>query len=70
VAQSYINQLTKAHTFKSPIVTQLSALNGFYAAEASHQNFIARNPSYPYVVVNDLPKLNQLRQQFPELYKK
>jgi peptide-methionine (S)-S-oxide reductase len=69
VAQSYINQLTKAHTFKAPIVTQLSALNGFYAAEASHQNFIARNPSYPYVVVNDLPKLNQLRQQFPELYK-
>jgi peptide-methionine (S)-S-oxide reductase len=69
VAQSYINQLTKAHTFKTPIVTQLSALNGFYAAEASHQNFIARNPSYPYVVVNDLPKLNQLRQQFPKLYK-
>jgi peptide-methionine (S)-S-oxide reductase len=69
VAQAYINQLTKAHTFKAPIVTQLSALNGFYVAEASHQNFITRNPSYPYVVVNDLPKLNQLRKQFPELYK-
>jgi peptide-methionine (S)-S-oxide reductase len=70
IAQSYINQLSKAHAFKSPIVTQLSALKGFYSAEASHQNFIARNPSYPYVVVNDLPKLNQLRQQFPGLYKK
>jgi peptide-methionine (S)-S-oxide reductase len=70
IAQSYINQLSKAHAFKLPIATQLSALKGFYSAEASHQNFIARNPSYPYVVVNDLPKLNQLRQQFPELYKK
>ncbi len=70
IAQSYINQLSKAHAFKAPIVTQLSVLKGFYSAEASHQNFIARNPSYPYVVVNDLPKLNQLRQQFPRLYKK
>jgi peptide-methionine (S)-S-oxide reductase len=69
VAQSYINQLNKAHVFKVPIATQLSTLKGFYAAEASHQNFIARNPSYPYVVVNDLPKLKQLQKQFPELYK-
>jgi peptide-methionine (S)-S-oxide reductase len=69
VAQSYIDQLNKAQTFKAPIATQLSALKGFYAAEASHQNFIARNPNYPYVVVHDLPKLKQLRQQFPELYK-
>jgi peptide-methionine (S)-S-oxide reductase len=69
VAQSYINQLNKAHVFKAPITTQLSTLKGFYAAEASHQNFIARNPSYPYVVVNDLPKLKQLQKQFPELYK-
>jgi peptide-methionine (S)-S-oxide reductase len=69
VAQSYINQLNNARVFKAPIVTQLSTLKGFYAAEASHQNFIARNPSYPYVVVNDLPKLKQLQKQFPELYK-
>ncbi len=68
IAQSYMNQLNKARTFKSPIVTQLSALKGFYTAEESHQNFIARNPSYPYVVVNDLPKLKQLQKQFPELY--
>jgi peptide-methionine (S)-S-oxide reductase len=69
VAQSYIDQLSKAHVFKAPIATQLSALKGFYAAEESHQNFIARNPSYPYVVVNDLPKLKQLQKQFPDLYK-
>jgi peptide-methionine (S)-S-oxide reductase len=69
IAQSYINQLSKANAFKTPIVTQLSVLKGFYAAEESHQNFIARNPNYPYVVVNDLPKLKQLQKQFPELYK-
>jgi peptide-methionine (S)-S-oxide reductase len=69
VAQSYISQLSNAHSFKSPITTQLSALKGFYMAEASHQNFIARNPNYPYVVVNDLPKLKQLQKQFPDLYK-
>ena len=69
VAQSYIQQLDKAHSFAKPIVTQLSPLNGFYAAEDYHQNFIDRNPDYPYVVFNDLPKLEQLRAQFPDLYK-
>jgi peptide-methionine (S)-S-oxide reductase len=44
-------------------------LQGFYAAEDYHQNFIQHNPTYPYVVVNDLPKLAQLKQQFPSLYK-
>lgn len=69
VAQAYIDQLSKAHVFKAPIVTQLTPLKGFYAAEDYHQNFIDRNPNYPYVVVNDLPKLQHLRQQFPTLYK-
>jgi len=69
VAQSYIEQLNKAHSFPEPIVTQLNPLNGFYAAEDYHQNFIDRNPDYPYVVINDLPKLEQLRKQFPTLYK-
>ncbi|HEY9640732.1 MAG TPA: peptide-methionine (S)-S-oxide reductase MsrA, partial [Coleofasciculaceae cyanobacterium] len=69
VAQDYINQLNNAHIFKQPIVTQLTPLNGFYAAEEYHQNFIDRNPNYPYVVIYDLPKLDQLRQQFPNLYK-
>jgi peptide-methionine (S)-S-oxide reductase len=68
-AQAYIDQLTEAKVFRRPIATQLNPLQEFYAAEEYHQNFIARNPNYPYVVVNDLPKLKQLEKQFPNLYK-
>ncbi|MBN3950560.1 MAG: peptide-methionine (S)-S-oxide reductase MsrA [Nostoc sp.] len=70
VALDYINQLNKAHIFDKQIVTQLLPLNGFYQAEEYHQHFIDRNPNYPYVVVNDLPKLAQLQSQFPNIYKK
>jgi len=70
IGQAYIEQLNKAHIFRKPIVTQLARLNGFYAAEEYHQHFIDRNPNYPYVVVNDLPKLEQLQKQFPDIYKK
>lgn len=69
VAQAYIDQLNQAHTFRKSIATQLAPLNGFYAAEADHQNFIDRNPNYPYVVINDLPKLRQLKAQFADRYK-
>jgi peptide-methionine (S)-S-oxide reductase len=69
VAQAYIKQLNQEKIFTSPIVTTLVSLQGFYAAEDYHQNFIQHNPTYPYVVVNDLPKLAQLKQQFPSLYK-
>jgi peptide-methionine (S)-S-oxide reductase len=68
VAQAYIEQLNNAHLFNQPIVTQVAPLNGFYAAEDYHQNFIDRNPNYPYVVINDRPKIEQLQTQFPELY--
>jgi peptide-methionine (S)-S-oxide reductase len=67
VAEAYIKQLNEAKVFQHPIVTQVTPLAGFYAAEAYHQNFIERNPNYPYVVYNDLPKLKQLEKQFPEL---
>jgi peptide-methionine (S)-S-oxide reductase len=67
VAQIYIDRLNQAHIFAQPIATQLRPLSNFYPAEEYHQNFIARNPNYPYVVVNDLPKLDRLRQQFPDL---
>ncbi|MHC5723777.1 MAG: peptide-methionine (S)-S-oxide reductase MsrA [Nostoc sp.] len=70
VALDYINQLNKAHIFDKQIVTQLLPLNGFYQAEEYHQHFIDRNPNYPYVVVNDLPKLAQVQSQFPNIYKK
>ncbi len=68
-AQVYIDQLNKARVFNKPIVTQIVPLKNFQSAEDYHQNFIARNPYYPYVVVHDLPKLAQLRKQFPDLYK-
>jgi peptide-methionine (S)-S-oxide reductase len=69
VAQAYIEQLNQAQSFRQPIVTQLAPLDKFYAAEDYHQNFITRNPNYPYVVVHDLPKLAQLKSQFGNLYK-
>ncbi len=69
VAQAYISQLNQAKVFQQPIVTQIVPLQAFYAAEDYHQDFIAHNPNHPYVVVNDLPKLAHLQQQFPAFYK-
>jgi peptide-methionine (S)-S-oxide reductase len=69
VAKDYINKLNKAKVFPRPIATQLESFSKFYAAEDYHQNFIDRNPNYPYVVINDLPKIAQLRQQFPQMVK-
>ncbi|NJL19879.1 MAG: peptide-methionine (S)-S-oxide reductase MsrA [Leptolyngbyaceae cyanobacterium SM1_3_5] len=68
VAQVYIDQLNAAKVFDRPIVTEIASLSAFYPAEEHHQNFIDRNPNYPYVVVHDLPKLDRLREQFPNLY--
>jgi peptide-methionine (S)-S-oxide reductase len=68
VAEAYIAQLNQAKVFRKAIVTQVVASTGFYPAEAYHQDFLRRNPYNPYIVVNDLPKLNQLKKQFPELY--
>jgi len=68
-ATAYIAKLAQSKTFRQPIATTILPLNSFYAAETEHQNFIVRNPNYPYVVIHDLPKLEQLRKQFPKLYK-
>jgi len=68
VALASIEQLTKTARFSQPIATQVVPLILFYPAEAYHQNFLARHPDKPYIVVNDLPKLDQLKQQFPALY--
>lgn len=67
-AQGYIQQLTAAKTYSSPIVTQVVPLKQFYAAESHHQNYLALHPYQPYIVVHDKPKLEQLRKQFPTLY--
>ncbi len=70
MATAYIDRLNKARVFPKPIATQVVPLTQFYAAEDYHQNFIARNPTQAYIVRFDLPKLSQLRQQFPSLIKK
>ena len=67
IAEAYIAQLEKAHIFNRPIVTTVVPLEGFYLAEDYHQNFLAQHPDYPYIVVNDLPKLRALKAEFPEL---
>jgi peptide-methionine (S)-S-oxide reductase len=67
VAESYIRQLNEAKVFKRPVVTQVTPLQGFYAAEDYHQDFIAHNPGNPYVVYNDLPKLAELNKRYPDL---
>jgi peptide-methionine (S)-S-oxide reductase len=68
VAQGYIEQLGQAKVYPSPIVTQLVPLPAFYPAEAYHQNYLALHPTQPYIVMHDLPKLAQLKQQFPDRY--
>ena len=69
VARSYVAQLDKARAFAAPIVTRIDALNGFYPAEGYHQDFLTLNPTYPYIAVNDLPKIDALKRLFPESYR-
>ena len=68
IAQNYIQQLTAMHNFSAPIVTQVVPLQQFYPAEEHHQNYLALHFDQPYIVFNDMPKLEQLRKQFPVLY--
>jgi peptide-methionine (S)-S-oxide reductase len=70
VAEAYIQQLNDAKVFRKKIVTQLTPLNGFYAAEAYHQHYLDRHPNDPYIVYNDQPKVRDLQKQFPELVAK
>jgi peptide-methionine (S)-S-oxide reductase len=69
VAKAYIAQLTQAHTFGAPIVTTIEPGKTFYRAEDHHQDFLARNPTYPYIVYNDLPKVENLKRLFLDLYR-
>lgn len=68
IAQSYIAQLEQAKVFPKPIVTTLETGKTFYPAENYHQDFLTLNPTYPYIVYNDLPKVANLKQLFPALY--
>jgi peptide-methionine (S)-S-oxide reductase len=69
IAQGYIDQLNNANAFPTKIVTQVVPLVRFYPAEDHHQNFLALHPDYPYIVYNDMPKLDNLKKEFPALYK-
>jgi peptide-methionine (S)-S-oxide reductase len=68
-AREYITDLERRKAFSGPIVTQLLPLTHFYPAEEYHQNFLERHPDNPYIVYNDMPKLNHLRSECPDLYK-
>lgn len=68
IATAYIAQLTAAHVYGDPIVTQVVPLKGFYMAEAYHQDYAERHPDDAYIVFNDAPKVVHLKQQFPALY--
>src|SRR5215510_13224513 len=69
VAQAYIAQLDKTSRFGRPIVTRVDPLEGFYPAEAYHQDFLINNPDSPYIVINDLPKIENFQKLFPALYR-
>jgi peptide-methionine (S)-S-oxide reductase len=69
VARDYIAQLDQAHAFAAPIVTRIEPGKAFYPAEAYHQDFLALNPDYPYIVYNDLPKIAALRRLYPGEYR-
>ena len=68
VAQAYITQLDASHVFSKPLVTRIETQNHFYPAEDYHQNYMAENPDNPYITINDMPKLTQLKQLFAARY--
>jgi peptide-methionine (S)-S-oxide reductase len=67
VAEQYIRSLDRAKVFGKPIVTQVVPLKAFYPAEDYHQDFMDKNPNYPYIVYWDLPKVKELKQEYPQL---
>jgi peptide-methionine (S)-S-oxide reductase len=69
VAEAYVQQLNGAKVFKRAIATKITALDAFYPAEGYHQNFLVRNPTHPYIVAHDLPKLRALKAELPNLLK-
>ena len=68
IAQNYIKQLDAAHVYPKPIVTRVDPLRGFYAAEGYHQDFLVHNPTQGYIAYNDIPKVENFKRLFPDLY--
>ncbi len=69
IAEAYIAQLTAARAFSRPIVTKVSPLSAFYIAEAYHQDYAFLHPEQPYIYINDLPKITDLKGSFPQLWR-
>lgn len=69
VAAAYLAQLRAAHIWPQPIVVRLDPAQPFYQAETYHQDFLVRHPEYPYIVINDLPKVSALQMTFPDFYR-
>lgn len=69
IAQAYIAQLDAAKVYSRPIVTKVEPFQAFYPAEDYHQDYLKHNPDNPYIVYNDLPKLENLKKEFPALYR-
>jgi peptide-methionine (S)-S-oxide reductase len=68
VAEAYVAQLTAAHAFPAPIVTEVTPLKAFYPAEDYHQDYMRLNPEAMYIVVNDRPKMLALQRLYPQRY--
>ena len=68
IAEAYIRQLEGSHVFSRAIVTRVDPLKGFYAAEDYHQDYLVHNPTVPYIAMYDLPKIQNFKRLFPELY--
>jgi len=69
IAEAYIAQLDSTKAWPKPIVTRVETGKPFYAAESYHQDYLARNPNAMYIVINDLPKIGNLKKMFPEVYR-
>ena len=68
IAESYIAQLNQAHAFPRPIATRVEPLKGFYPAEGYHQDYLVHHPDALYIAYNDLPKVENFKRTFPDLY--
>ena len=69
IAENYVAQLTDVRVYARPIVTKIVPFAAFYPAEEYHQDYLKNHPNDPYIAMNDLPKLEQLKQLFPDLYR-
>ncbi len=69
IAAAYIAQLDRAHAFPAAIVTKIEPGRQFFPAEAYHQNYLTLHPAEPYIAINDMPKLTELKRLFPDVYR-